>query len=83
MSKPTRYASTTKGREAAAAEIERMDDDIRRRGAWVMGIYRLSNTRRWAIVTIEPDGDSEEHTGPTLNDAYLAAMHYPAPPPPF
>jgi hypothetical protein len=83
MSKPPRYASTTKGREAAAAEIERMVRDIATTGRYVFAIHPRRMGGLLEIVVITAEGELISHTAPTLNEAYLAAMHWPATPPPF
>ena len=82
MSKPP-YASTTAGRQAAAAEIERMVMDINATTErWLHAIHpRLGG--RWEVVTITADGAPLHHDGATLDAAYLAAMQWPATPPPF
>ena len=76
---PPRYASTTEGRNEAAAEIERMARDISEVQGAVVTIRHYTYANRWEIVT----AGLIEHTGDTLDAAYLAAMHWPDTPPPF
>ena len=80
------YASTTAGRNEAAAEIERMAADIATTGRVFNGLFPPfpgSDNEDWRIETIDDDGYTWEHDGPTLDAAYLVAMHWPATPPPF
>lgn len=86
MSEPTKYASTTKARNEAAAEIERMAADIATTGRVFNGMFPPfigSDNEGWRIETIDEDGYTWEHDAPTLDAAYLAAMHWPSTPPPF
>lgn len=76
------YASTTAGRQAAAAEIERMVNDIATMGRELYAIYTPPDLS-WIIETISTDGNISEHTGATLDAAYLAAMNWPDTPPLF
>ena len=83
MSKPTPYASTTKARTEAAAEIETMGEDIETTGRHLYSIHPRRLGGRWEVVTITADGAPLHHDGATLDAAYLASMQWPATPPPF
>jgi hypothetical protein len=67
------YASTTAGRNEAAAEIERMARDISEAQGAVVTIRHYTYANKWEIVT----AGLIEHTAPTLNEAYLAALAWP------
>lgn len=73
------YASTTKGRNEAEAEIERMIADIAMMGRELYAIYAPPDLS-WIIETISVDGNISEHTGATLDEAYLKALAWPATP---
>jgi len=87
MTKPTtRYASTTKVRNEAAAEIERMDDDLEQDGRKLYAIYPPIGLRRedgWRVSFIDGFGEVYDFDAETLNEAYLLALAWPDTPPPF
>ena len=84
MTKPANpYASTTAGRAAAAAEIERMAADLKQHDRALFAIYQADNTGGWRLEFSDIQGFIYAVDGDTLDAAYLAAMHWPGTPPPF
>ena len=85
MSKPP-YTSTTAGRQAAAAEIERIMSDLEQDGRKLYAIYPPIGLRRkdgWRVSFVDKRGEVYDFDAETLTEAYLLALAWPGTPPPF
>jgi len=70
-------------RRKAAQAIEDMAADLQARGLALWSVRAPGKSGEWNLRVVLPDGSFLGFVEPTLDECYLAAMHYPDTPPPF